>query len=212
MQESGVSKDISGPSGWTHSEKIAITTFLEGDPQENPWVAGMPRVEQMAVVAYDPAWAVRYQRARESIQRALGAQVVSIAHVGSTAVPELAAKPVIDIDLIVADPADEASYVPALEQLGYHLTVREPSWYQHRMLRHDEPRVNLHVFAPNCPEHIRHLLFRDWLCAHEAYRVRYAAAKLSAADATCNAQDYNRAKHEVVQAIYRDVFSAHGLW
>lgn len=206
MNEDDVTRSM-----WTQDEKQAITTFAEGDPTENPWVVGKPRIEQMDVLPYDPLWAVRYQHEHDRIQQALGATALSIVHVGSTAVPGLPAKPVIDIDLIVASPSDEASYVPALEKLGYTLTVREPSWYQHRMLRHDAPRVNLHVFAPGCAEHIRHLLFRDWLCQHEADRLRYAASKFNAAGVTNNAQDYNRSKHEVVQAIYKDLFSAHGL-
>ena len=206
-----VNADAMTRHSWTQDEKQAITTFAEGDPTENPWVAGKHRIEQMDVVPYDSLWAVRYQYEHERIQHALGATALSIVHVGSTAVPDLPAKPVIDIDLIVTDPTDEASYVPALEKLGYTLTVREPSWYQHRMLRHETPRVNLHVFAAGCAEHIRHLLFRDWLCNHEADRLRYAASKLSAAEATNNAQDYSRSKHEVVQAIYQVLFTAYGL-
>ncbi|HHR3935051.1 MULTISPECIES: GrpB family protein [Gammaproteobacteria] len=78
-------------------------------------------------------------------------------HVGSTAVEGLAAKPIIDIDLIVENPEDEASYLLALEALGYELTIREPSWYQHRMLKLHHPMVNLHVFGKDCPEYYRHL-------------------------------------------------------
>ncbi|MGG4775981.1 GrpB family protein [Paenalcaligenes sp. Me52] len=196
---------------WTQHDKYSITTFADGDPNENPWVAGKPQIEKMEVLAYDPAWALRYQYEHDRIQQALGDKALSIVHVGSTAVPELPAKPVIDIDVLVADPADEDSYVPALTQLGYQLTIREPSWYQHRMLRHESPRVNLHIFAPGCPEHIRHVLFRDWLCNHEADRKRYAASKFNAAGGTNNALDYNRSKHAVVHAIYQDMFAAHGL-
>ena len=53
--------------------------------------------------------------------------------------------------------------MPALEALGYELRVREPSWHQHRCLQLASPRVNLHVFGPDCPEAIRHRMFRDWL-------------------------------------------------
>ncbi|NHW59438.1 GrpB family protein, partial [Escherichia coli] len=91
------------------------------------------------------------------ITQKLKDKCLAIEHIGSTAVPGLDAKPIIDIDLIVADPADEPRYIPWLNQLGYELTVREPSWYQHRMLKLETPKVNLHIFAPNCPEHLRHI-------------------------------------------------------
>ncbi|WP_416776658.1 GrpB family protein [Xenorhabdus budapestensis] len=102
---------------------------------------------------------------------------MNIEHVGSTAVPGMVAKPVIDIDLIVEDPTQEEKYVPALERLGYDLTVREPNFYQHRCLRLAKPRVNLHVFGLDFPEHIRHIWFRDWLREHPEDCERYIAAK-----------------------------------
>lgn len=88
----------------------------------------------------------------------------------------------IDIDLIVADPADEAAWLPALIAPGYEHTVREPSWYQHRMLKLDQPQVNLHVFAPRCPGHLRHILFRDWLISHPDDLAVYAQSKMTAKD------------------------------
>lgn len=60
---------------------------------------------------------------------------------------QLLAKPIIDIDLIVADPNNEESYLPALERAGFELRVREPWWFGHRVLRHLEPPCHLYVFG-----------------------------------------------------------------
>lgn len=188
-----------------------ITTFEDGDPNENPWVAGQPKEELIEVQAYDANWPVLYQRLSQDILGALGNKALTIAHVGSTAVVGLPAKPVIDIDVLVADPEQEEDYVPALEALGYALSIRERSWYQHRMLRQEEPRVNLHVFGPDCPEHIRHILFRDWLGTHPEDLQRYADAKTQAKEGVNNVRDYNQRKQAVVRDIYRKIFESQGL-
>ena len=136
--------------------------------------------------------------------------------------PGLPAKPIIDIDLAVADPTDEAAYVPDLEALGYVHWLTEPQWHQHRLLKMlTEPRVHLHVFGPDCPELVRHRMFRDWLVAHPEDRDRYADAKRDAAvemAATGNdpgdlgsGMRYNRIKEPVVREIYGRMFEAAGL-
>lgn len=188
-----------------------LAEFSEGDPNENPWVAGHPQVESITLSAYQSDWPQQFEQIKTQIVAALADKLLDIVHVGSTAVLDLAAKPVIDIDLIVADPQDEASYVPILETLGYHLTIREPSWYQHRMLRLDHPRVNLHVFALNCPEHIRHVLFRDWLLDHEDDRQRYADIKQRALHGVDTIQTYNQNKQAVVRDIYEKIFKAYQI-
>ncbi|OKO74270.1 hypothetical protein AC630_27045 [Bradyrhizobium sp. AS23.2] len=185
-------------------------TFEDGDPDENPWVFGQPKTEGILIEPYCTEWVGLFEAQKGSIEKALAGVALAIEHVGSTAVPGLAAKPVIDIDVIVDDPDHESSYVPALTQLGYTLTVRECSWYQHRMLRLEYPRVNVHVFGPNCPEHIRHKLFRDWLREHSDDRKRYADAKLLAKKAVSTAHDYNKSKQQVVREIYRKIFESCG--
>lgn len=126
---------------------------------------------------YDPEWPLMFAREEVRIRHALGSLALAIDHVGSTAVPGLAAKNRLDIDLIVADPAEESAYVPALEPAGYTLRTREPDWYGHRCLWTHDHGVNLHVFGPDCDEHLRHLIFRDWLRSHPDDRDRYAAEK-----------------------------------
>jgi GrpB-like predicted nucleotidyltransferase (UPF0157 family) len=96
-------------------------------------------------------------------------------------VPGLAAKPVIDIVLAVADSADEDAYVRALESAGYVLRIREPEWFQHRMFKGPETETNLHVFSAGCSEIDRTLLFRDWLRSNAADRDLYARTKLELA-------------------------------
>lgn len=187
----------------------SIVSFEEGNPDENPWINGKPQKEEIKVETYNPRWAEQYEIRKAEINAAVPGRL-GIEHVGSTAVPGLPAKPVIDIDLIVPDPELEGEYVPVLQGLGYELTIRERSWYQHRMLRREEPRVNLHVFGPACPEHARHILFRDWLREQPADRKRYAEAKMLAKDGATTAHDYNRRKQDVVLDIYQEIFKSRG--
>jgi GrpB-like predicted nucleotidyltransferase (UPF0157 family) len=188
-----------------------ITRHDDANPDEDPWVDGPPPPETIAIVAYDPDWPRRYGTLATEIRAALGNVALDLEHVGSTSVEGLAAKDVIDIDLTVADPRDEARYVPALERLGYVLTIREPSWHEHRCLRHTEPRANLHVFGPDCPEAIRHRMFRDWLRAHPEDRARYEDAKRAAIPGGGNVADYNGRKQDVVREIYDRLFRAAGM-
>jgi GrpB-like predicted nucleotidyltransferase (UPF0157 family) len=188
-----------------------ITRQPEPDPNENPWVNGPPAPETVTIVAYNPEWPRRYQDLSTQIRAALGEVALSTEHVGSTSVEGLAAKDVIDIDLVVADPRAEDGYVPPLERLGYVLVVREPSFYQHRMLRLAEPRVNLHVFGPDGPETVRHRMFRDWLRAHPEDRARYEEAKRAAVPGGGTVMAYNRRKEPVIREIYDRLFRAAGL-
>ncbi|WP_340616252.1 GrpB family protein [Xenorhabdus entomophaga] len=189
------------------SLKPLIMTFCEGDPNENPWISSNKKIpEPIVIVPYSTEWENIYNEEKNKIQRQLKEKVINIAHIGSTAVPGLLAKPVIDIDLIVADPTQEKDYVPELENLGYVLRIREPSWYQHRMLRLDSPRVNLHLFGENCPEHIRHLLFRNWLRSHEDDKKRYAEAKQAAIEGAVHVMEYNHNKEKVIKNIYEKIF------
>jgi GrpB-like predicted nucleotidyltransferase (UPF0157 family) len=64
-----------------------------------------------------------------------------------------------------------------VETVGFWLAIREPWWYDHWVLRADEPRCNLHVFEFDSPELVKHRIFRDWLRRNPAERDRYAAAK-----------------------------------
>jgi GrpB-like predicted nucleotidyltransferase (UPF0157 family) len=161
-----------------------------------------PTYREIVLAEYDPEWSRWFERAEKQIRDALGNAVLQLEHVGSTSVPGLAAKPLIDINLVVADTTDEAAYVPKLEAAGYVLRVREPDWYEHRLLRGQDPPVNLHVFPPGCEEVERMRVFRDHLRANEADRELYTRTKRElAAKEWKYTQNYADAKSEVVQEI-----------
>lgn len=182
------------------------------DPQDSYFVNGVPPIENVAVVAYDPLWPNIYSALASKIMIELGSNLLEIDHVGSTAVPGLAAKSIIDIDLTVADAADEKTYVSALENLGYRLIVREPRFHGHRLFHHDNPRVNLHVFTQDTPETARHLLFRDWLRQSEKDCKLYANAKFEAVkDCSFDIQKYHENKSKVVHDIYQRIFNHLGF-
>ena len=150
----------------------------------------------------DARWPSQYAEAAARIRQALGPVAVVVEHVGSTSVPGLAAKPFLDLLLLVPDPGDEAAYVPQLEAAGFLLHVREPDWHQHRFFRSHDPEVQIHVFAVGSDEAERMLLFRDRLRADEDERALYEEAKrrLAARNWT-RIQDYADAKSEVVEEI-----------
>ena len=152
---------------------------------------------------YDPAWPEQFQREQAKIATALSGKRITIEHVGSTSVPGLCAKPILDILLLVEDAAAEEHYLPALAPAGYLLCIREPDWYQHRLLKGKNPQVNLHVFSADCEEAQRMLAFRDWLRTHAADRECYAAAKQKLAQRRWTyVQNYADAKTEVIAEIF----------
>ena len=158
--------------------------------------------EKVALVDYDPAWPVLFARENERIKSALGAKALSIEHVGSTSLPGLPAKPIIDILLVVESSADEKSYLPALEAAGYVLRIREPDWHEHRMFKGPDTNINLHVFSRGDDEIERMLIFRDWLRENPADRDFYLKTKRELAQKDWNfVQNYADAKSKVVESI-----------
>jgi GrpB-like predicted nucleotidyltransferase (UPF0157 family) len=161
-----------------------------------------PLVGPILIVDYDPEWPRLFEREAERIQAALGERVLLIEHVGSTSVPGLAAKPRIDVLLVVEDSADEPAYVPALEAAADVLRIREPDWYEHRVFKGPDTDINLHVFSPGCPEIERMLLFRDWLRSNAADRRLYERTKRELARKDWKyVQNYADAKTAVVEEI-----------
>ena len=156
---------------------------------------------RIVVSDYDPSWPDRYAGEAARVSSALGGRALRIEHVGSTSVPELAAKPIIDIVLEVADSSDEPAYAGDLESAGYVLRIREPDWYEHRLFR-VPGSVNLHVFSAGCPETDRMVRFRDHLRTDAADRDLYARTKrdLAARDWKYM-QQYADAKTEVIGEI-----------
>jgi GrpB-like predicted nucleotidyltransferase (UPF0157 family) len=151
---------------------------------------------------YDPDWPVLYEREASRVRDILGDRVRLLEHVGSTSVPGLPAKPIIDMLLAVADSADEPTYVPAMEAGGYVVRIREPDWHEHRVFKGPDTDINLHAFSVGSPEIERMLAFRDRLRTHDDERERYLATKRElAARHWVYIQDYADAKGEVVEGI-----------
>jgi len=136
-----------------------------------------PHNGEIVLEEYNPNWPVLFESEAERIRAVLGNKVLQIHHVGSTAVPGLCAKPIIDILLVVSDSSDESSYVPDLEVVGYTLRIREPDWFQHRLLKGPDTDVNLHVFSEKTSEIEKMVLFRDWLRSHDNDRRKYENVK-----------------------------------
>jgi GrpB-like predicted nucleotidyltransferase (UPF0157 family) len=157
---------------------------------------------RITLAEYDPDWPRRFEREAARIRTALGAVALRIEHIGSTSVPGLIAKPLIDILLVVADPADEQAYVPALEAAGYILRIREPEWYEHRMFKGPADDVNLHTYPLGSPEIDRYLVLRDRLRSNDSDRELYAQAKRDLATKDWKyVQNYADAKTEVIEQI-----------
>jgi GrpB-like predicted nucleotidyltransferase (UPF0157 family) len=197
--------------------RAEIVSFDDNQPPPgaDPWVPGAAPAIGIEITDPDPDWPRRYNDLAGRIREVLGWRVLQLEHVGSTSVQGLPAKPIIDIDLTVADPGREQDYVPALETTGFRLTVREPWWYGHRVLRADEPACNLHVFGFDSPEPVRHRILRDWLRGNPEERDRYAAAKRRAASeanaAGEHVMQYNARKQQMIREIYHRAFVATGL-
>lgn len=208
-------------AGALGAEPSEILTFHDVDDPDR-WVRpDLPRAP-IALVEHDPAWFYQYSLLARQIMTELGAAALGIEHVGSTSVSGLAAKPIIDIALVVADPSEESDYRPRLRMLGLELVIREPAWYHHRMFKRIDagrgtsliPMCNLHVFGRGCPEVVRMRLFRDWLSANPDDRNRYQDAKLrSVVEANAAGEtvmEYNVRKQDVIRDIYGNIFRANG--
>lgn len=160
----------------------------------------------ITVVDYDQRWPRRFEGTAERVRGVLGGKALSVEHIGSTSVPGLAAKPIVDMLLTVADVADEAAYVPTLESIGFVLRVREPG---HRMLRTVERDTHLHVYQPGRPEVRDYLDLRDWLRVDAKDRALYAAEKRRLAEQPWrDMNDYADAKTDMI----RDILSRARVW
>jgi GrpB-like predicted nucleotidyltransferase (UPF0157 family) len=165
---------------------------------------GVMRVHNgpVQLVDCDVEWPALFIREAKRVRAVLGDRVLMLEHVGSTSVPGLAAKPIIDMILAVADSADEPAYVPAMESAGYVLHIREPEWHQHRLFKGPDTTINLHTYSFGCPEIDKMLMFRDWLRSNGADRELYERTKRELAKQTWKyVQNYADAKTTVVEEI-----------
>ena len=175
-----------------YDESLAKITI--GAPQR---LSGLIEIRE-----YDPAWPDLYAREAERIRGVLGERVVRLEHAGSTSVPGLPAKPIVDMVLEVPDSSDEPAYVPDLQAAGYVLRIREPDWFEHRLFKGPDTNINLHVFSAGCTETGRMVAFCDWLRMNEADRDLYARTKRDLASRDWKyVQQYADAKTAVVAEI-----------
>ncbi|MEQ0557696.1 GrpB family protein [Amycolatopsis sp. NEAU-NG30] len=176
---------------------------LSEDEIQGAWVGEAPQLNSTVTLAdYDPQWPLIFEREAERIRRVLGERVLVLEHVGSTSVPGLCAKPIVDILLEVPDSGDEDAYVPDLEAAGYRLVIREPDWEKHRCFKGPDTNINLHVYSPGNGQTPRYRLFRDRLRAHPEERELYAAKKRELAAKTWKyIQGYAEAKTGVIDEI-----------
>lgn len=170
----------------------------------------------ITIVEPNPEWPQRFSEVKARIQKALGAMVLDVVHSGSTSVPGLPAKDIIDVDLTIKDATDESFYVKPLEEAGFRFILREPLWHQHRFFVENWPgayHVNLHVWGPDSPEATRHRIFRDWLLKTPLDLELYAKVKREAAEQAAIAgdsmMDYTLRKdetiHEILARAFRDL-------
>lgn len=186
--------DPTGPPAGTPTSEERLRAAVVGELR--------PTNAPVRLVEYDPAWPLLFEREAARIGSALGGRALLVEHAGSTSVPGLAAKPVVDIVLAVADSADEQAYVPLLEAAGYVLRIREPDWFEHRLFKGPDTDVNVHVFSERCAEIGRMLAFRDHLRRDPEDRELYLRTKRELAARTWRyVQHYADAKTRVVEEI-----------
>jgi GrpB-like predicted nucleotidyltransferase (UPF0157 family) len=167
-----------------------------------------PLQARIEIRDYDPTWPDLYEREAARIRSLLGERVVRLEHAGSTSVPGLPAKPIVDVVLEVPDTADEAAYVPAMQAAGYVLRIREPEWFQHRLFKGTDTDINLHVFSADCAETDQMLQLRDWLRSNAADRELYGRVKRELAGREWKyVQQYADAKSTVIG----EILARHGV-
>lgn len=185
---------------WEHTDQRG--TLSEDYLREHTVGELKPLSRPIRLVKYHSKWPRMFEREAEKIRTALGERALRIEHVGSTSVPELPAKPIIDILLVVAESNNEPQYAGDLEAVGYSLHIREPGWYEHRLFKGPENGVNLHVFSAGCPEIERMVRFRDWLRTSKDDRELYARTKRALAEQEWKyTQNYADAKTEVIEEV-----------
>ena len=163
------------------------------DDDAEEWLIGGPEAREVVIAEYCAEWVARFDIERAKIAEALP-HAVAIEHVGSTSVPGLGAKPIVDIQVEV-DGLNETRDIPPLESAGYVLRVRKPN---HLMVRTPELDVHVHLWAES-KDLDRHLLFRDWLRENADDRAKYEAVKRELATRTwLDMNQYAYAKSDVI--------------
>lgn len=170
-------------------------------PLETGLIGGVEK-RDIKIVGYNSDWPNMFAKHAKDIAAALGGSLLRIEHIGSTSVPALAAKPVVDILAVVPDSANESAYLPQLEAAGYILRVREPDWNEHRMFRTPGKDVHIHIYSAGCPRIRRNLIFRNRLRNNPDDRRRYEQTKRELATKEWpDMNAYAEAKSPVIESI-----------
>jgi len=184
-----------------HRMFCTIAAFMADRTFKSGLIGGDEK-RRIEIHDYDPDWPKKFETHARIIAGALGDTALRIEHIGSTSVPGLAAKPIIDILVVVLNSADECDYLPQLEAAGYVLRVREPDWNEHRMLRTPEQDVHIHMYSAGCPEIQRTLIFRDRLRQNVNDLRKYEQTKRElAAKEWADMNAYADAKTKVIESI-----------
>jgi ribA/ribD-fused uncharacterized protein len=198
----GLSADderAASPGSWLGANLLGFVLMAVRERLVGDSLIGGREKRAITIVPYDPAWPVRYRCERDRIVKALGDNAIRVEHVGSTAVPGLAAKPIVDIQVSVADVEKEDTYLPQLEAAGYHLRVRQPD---HRMLRTAAVDVHVHICSAGSRWERDHLLFGDWLRVTPADRDAYELLKRDLATRDWfDMNQYAEAKGDLIDEI-----------
>jgi GrpB-like predicted nucleotidyltransferase (UPF0157 family) len=171
--------------------------------------------DPIEIVGYDPAWPARYEEMRARLAGALGPTAVRIDHVGSTAVPGLAAKPIIDIQVSVPDVADATPFKQPIEAQGFASRMIEPGHHYFRPPPGLPRDYQVHVCTIGSDWERRHLLFRDYLRADPETRAGYERMKRDMATRFTNDRlGYNDAKGPFIEAALEraDQWAARTGW
>jgi GrpB-like predicted nucleotidyltransferase (UPF0157 family) len=159
---------------------------------------------RIVVVPYDPRWADLFERERAAIVQACGCHVSAVHHIGSTAVPGLASKPIIDILAVLREPEDGVLCIASLARLGYGFRGANGIDGRHYFTKGNPRSHHLHMYPSDHPEVGRHLRFRDYLRSDPDQAAAYADLKLRlAARFADDPQAYAAAKDEVCARIDR---------
>jgi len=165
-------------------------------------VIGGAEKRVIEIISYDDSWPLKYVEHKNKIIEALGDSKINIEHIGSTAVPHLSAKPIIDILLVVKDSSNEDEYLDKMESAGYQLRVREPDFHEHRMFRTIERDVHIHILSNGSSEIERYISFRNRLRTNGLDRNNYEKLKLKLATKQWeDMNEYAEAKSEIIERI-----------
>ena len=163
------------------------------------------RRHTVRVVAHRAEWQALYKRERRALMERVGHLAVDIQHVGSTAVPGLAAKPILDIALAVPSTQDVPRLVGPLAEIGYLYRGDAGSDGGHLFVKESAPDVrthHLHVVAEDDPQWREWLLVRDKLRADEALRTRYSELKEALKERYAeDRRGYTEAKNEFIRGL-----------